>query len=353
VQRGDRARLPASMSGFLFARPPLSSVAAFAGGERVREKQEREERARRMAERERKEREEQQHKMHAQLREDTLVEVELLATEVLKLVQSLLCAEESLTKSEHVEIIAGAICEGATPLAAQLRTFWGNESDAVAACVQQVHNHEEGQDELRLEDLEIVKNTSNSTNSGAEREGGASLIRDDSLGRIVQDDGALSKSRAQNREQAFLMKSESTKSRAHKTDLLMRLKIRKTLSASLEDGGRRGWRSGCVSKESACVQEEKGAKGAIDVGSQLGMVLKACKVDALFSLSISLPPPPPPSLACSPTLSLSPLFLFIFLSPSLPLALFQFFSCFQNSHSIPTSDHRRLLHCLSCSISLR
>ena len=166
-------------TGLPFARPRLSSVAAFVGEERERERAREEARA----------------------REQALAAFRELTSEVAQLVPRL-----ARLHGDGLEVLCAAI-HGArgSPLAALLRRFWADHGDALAAA---------------------------HTGEVTPAEGGA--------GR---------------RGQAGAPTPESTKSRAHRTDLFLKLSIRKTLCSPAAEKIKRSGMPG--SPRTTLASEEK------------------------------------------------------------------------------------------------
>ena len=110
-----------SFSGLPFVRPPLSRVAAFVGKERQRRIKEKD-----------------KDKSERESREQTIADLGNLTRELSGLVQRLLRSEHPETNLQHLETIAAAICTGESLLVANLKKFWAENSDFLAAFLQEV-----------------------------------------------------------------------------------------------------------------------------------------------------------------------------------------------------------------------
>jgi len=208
-----------------FARPKLSSIAAFVGQEREHQKREREEQDKRKkqeAERETaREEDDNERCAHAREREETMRNAELLHPELSELVQRL-----SEIDGAAVEMIAGAIFDGPSPLCLQLRLFWAENHASVASWTHP-----------KVEPVWV-------TDEAGQRTKESDLDQ--------QIEGHVGKDRAERRvpgvptsahttgKGVVRLTPESTKSRAQKTELFLKLNIRKTLCAPLQHRNRGG-----------------------------------------------------------------------------------------------------------------
>lgn len=177
-------------TGLPFARPRLSSVAAFVGEERERERAREEARA----------------------REQALAAFRELTREVAQLVPRL-----ARLHGDGLEVLCAAI-HGAhgSPLAALLRRFWADHGDALAAA----HTGERG------------------------------VVDEGEARRVTPAEGGAGR-----RGQAGAPTPESTKSRAHRTDLFLKLSIRKTLCSPAAEKIKRSGMPG--SPRTTLASEEK------------------------------------------------------------------------------------------------
>jgi len=249
-----------------FARPKLSSVAAFVGREhQKREREEQDKRKKLKAERVQREaaREEDENERcaHAREREETMRNVELLCPELSELVQRL-----SEIDGAAVEMIAGAIFDGPSPLCLRLRLFWA-ENHASVAC----WTHP------RVEPVWVTDEAGQRTKESELDEQIEGHVGKDRAERRVP---GVPTSTHTTRKGVVRLTPESTKSRAQKTELFLKLNIRKTLCAPLQHRNRGG--GGRVyqmkSPERIGCGRRKGDALVLGDGGQLGTALKACKV---------------------------------------------------------------------------